>query len=138
MRLCLASIIVILTSALALGPALAQSPMFIVAPPGSIVVDCGGSITTGGTAQQLFKASQIRNGFWVEVGANDSNTDPIYFADGPTTKTPGAGVAGSASLAPSTSSAPGGSFLSPINYPIGVDYYINGATTGDRFKCRVW
>lgn len=115
-------------------------PVVISSPPVSTtaVVNCGGSITTGGTAQPLFTAAQFKQGFFIQIGANDSNTDSLYFSDGTTTVTPGAGVAGSMSIGPSTATAPGGSFTSPLNFPVGVAYFINGATTGDKYKCRVW
>jgi hypothetical protein len=96
--------------------------------------DCSASITTGGTAQQLISAVQNVHGFLLEVGVNDSNTDPIYFSG--TTTTPGAGVAGSFSLNPSTTTSAGGSFASPLNYPVGMAIYVNGATTGDKIKCN--
>lgn len=98
--------------------------------------DCGGSITTGGTAQQAISGAQNVHGFLLQVGVNDSNVDPIYFSD--TTTTPGAGIAGSLSLNSSTSTAAGGSFSTPLNYPTGTAIYVNGATTGDKFKCRYW
>jgi hypothetical protein len=112
--------------------------------PGNVVLsgafatihDCGGSMTTGGTAQIAITAAQNLHGFLLEVGVNDSNTDPLYFSD--TTTTPGAGVAGSLSLNPSSSSVAGGSFTSPLNYPVGTAIYVNMATTGDKFKCRSW
>jgi hypothetical protein len=117
----------------------AHAQSYIGPPPTSWnVVDCGGSIATGGTAQPLFTAAQFKHGFILLVGANDSNTDAIYFSDGSTTTTPGAGVAGSKSVSPSTSTAPGGSFTSPLNFPVGVSYYVNAATTGDKYKCWVW
>lgn len=102
----------------------------------STLLDCGGSITAGGTAQLAISATQNKNGFLLEVGVNDSNTDPIYFSA--TSITPGAGVAGSFSLNPSSTTAAGGSFTSPVSYPKGVNVYVNGATTGDKFKCNVW
>lgn len=105
---------------------------------GTVITNCGGTITAGGQAQQLFTAAQFKHGFLLEIGTNDSNTDPLYFADSTTTTTPGPGVAGSFSIAASSSTLPGGSFSSPLNMPVGVTYYINGATTGDAYKCRVW
>jgi hypothetical protein len=111
---------------------------YVGPPPNAFsLINCGGSISTGGTAQPLFTASQYKHGFIVEVGTNDS-TDSLYFSDGPTTTTPGAGVAGSWSVAPSTTTIPGGSFSSPLNFPVAQAYFINGATTGDKYKCRVW
>lgn len=108
----------------------------ILSGASSTIHDCGGSIATGGTAQQAITSVQYLHGFLLQVGINDSNTDPIYFSD--TTITPGAGVAGSFSLNPSTSISAGGSFSSPSNYPVGSAIYVNGATTGDKFKCRYW
>lgn len=105
---------------------------------GSAVTNCSGTVATGGTAQPLFTAAQYHIGFVVEVGANDSNTDALYFSDGPTTTTPTAGDGKSLSLAPSTATAPGGSFTAPSTFPANVAYFINGATTGDKYKCRVW
>lgn len=112
------------------------SPPWSVTQSGSssTIHDCGGSITTGGTAQQIITSGQFLHGFLIQVGVNDSNTDPLYFSD--TTTTPGAGVAGSFSLNPSTTTTAGGSFSTPLNYPVGNPIYINGATTGDKYKCR--
>lgn len=128
------------------GAALAQTTTWpppagfvaIYPPVGATFVNCGGSIASGGTAQQLFSAAQYKQGFLFEVGANDSNTDALYLSAGPITLTPGAGVAGSFSILASTSTAPGGSLASPLNFPPGQAWFVNGATTGDKFKCYVW
>lgn len=119
-----------------------QTPLPVqVQPPQSSIsgiTNCSGTIGTGGTAQPLFTAAQYKTGFILEIGANDSNIDSLYFSDGATTTTPAAADGKSWSIGPSTSTVPGGSFTSPSNFPVGVAYFINGATTGDKYKCRVW
>lgn len=108
----------------------------IYPPVGNRVTDCGGSITVGGTPQRIITAAQFTQGFIIEIGANDSNTNPFYFSD--SSINPGSGVAGSLSLNPSTATTSGGSFTTPNNYPVQADVWANSASNGDKFKCRVW
>ena len=103
--------------------------------PAFAITDCSGSITTGGVSQSVITVSQFTKGFILEVGQGDSNTDSICFSFTSTNAT--CGNAGVYSLNPSTATAAGGSFSTPNWFPISLNVYIYGATTGDKFKCSV-
>lgn len=123
-------------------PAAAFGQQYINPPPTSVqTTNCSGSIAAANTPQSLFTATQFKRGFWIEIGPGDSNTDSLYFCEagvcnGTTTPAPNDGV--SAAIGPGTATAPGSSFFSSSNYPVGVNYFIAGATIGDKFRCRVW
>lgn len=109
---------------------------FTASGSSSGIHDCSFTIGTPGTAQRIITAAQLQHGFLLEVGVNDSNADPGYFSNAITN--PGAGVAGSLSLNPSTATGAGGSFVSPLNYPVGTDVYFNFVGAGDKAKCQYW
>lgn len=106
----------------------------IYPPVGAAPVNC--SITSAtGSAQRIITAAQYKQGFILQVGANDSNTNPVYFSY--TNTSPTAGASGVFTLNPSTSTTAGGSWTSPNNMPVGVDIWVI-ATAATAFKCLVW
>lgn len=120
-------------------PVGANTPLPVtLSPSGATVstpVDCSVTSATG-AAQKIITAAQNKHGFLLEVGVNDSNTDPAYWSI--TNTTPAAGATGVFSLNPSTSTSAGGSFSTPINFPVGVDVWLFMTTIGDKLKCNVW
>lgn len=98
--------------------------------------DCSGTILSSGQAQLAISAAHLFNGFEFDISAGFSNTDPINISW--TITNPGAGIVGSHSLNPSTATLAGGSFFSPAGFPTGMNIYVNGATSGDKFNCTYW
>lgn len=106
-----------------------------VAPDGSLVTtsggytltDLSGSITLGGTSQQLATANTARKGFAIE----NISTGNIFFNE--------MGAAAVNTQAGSSMTIPPGSlYESPPNGVSTQAININGATTGQAFAARQW
>lgn len=124
------------------GAALAQmgtwpppAGMIAIYPPvGAQAVNCSVTSATG-SATRIITAAQHKQGFVLQVGAGDSNTNPVYFSY--TNTSPTAGGTGVFTLNPSTATTAGGSWVSPNNFPVGVDIWAI-ATAATALKCLVW
>ena len=91
-----------------------------------------GMITTGGTAQVLFRGATPTNGFRIAipVAFNSINTFVCFYSD--TTTTPSATTAGSFPVY-----AGGSDFTQPGEKPAGP-VYLNCPTTGTVFSAKKW
>lgn len=114
----------------ALGIGAATAALRVVQGQG-VYVDRSGSITTGGTAQQLMAANSTRMGWKVQ---NTSTAGPLYFNGSGTASAAGA----SFMLAAATSTTPGGYYESPPGGQTVGAVSIFGATTGQTFAVREW
>ncbi len=83
-----------------------------------------GSITTGGSAQTLFTANNLRVGFWVQ---NLSVAD-LYIRD----FVDATGGAGDIKI------AAGALYETPVNSPVKDNYTIYGGSTGQAFTYKEW
>lgn len=111
------------------GQAFAQTKTVSNVPP----ADCSGTITAGGTAQNVISASNNgRNGF---VIANIDTTEVMWISF---TGTAAAAALGSYPLAPATATtfANLSSFYSSIGYNTALS--VVAATTGHKFTCTRW
>ena len=92
--------------------------------PTSIQTNISGTITTGGTAQTISEAKEVRNGFWIQ----NLSTSPLYFRVG------GTAVQGQ----PCVKLNPGVLYENPVGVcPTGLISII-GPLTGAEFSAREW
>jgi hypothetical protein len=107
-------------------PASATAPIPVINAAGSPAVDGSGTITTGGTAQNLFSGTVPTNGYLV---ANPNASDALWICEGGTAAVNGAG---------SIEIAAGANWNTPSGYkPFGV-VSILGPNTADKFTARRW
>jgi len=110
--------------------------LLILASPAFAVnltpVDCSGTITTGGTAQNAFGTSTGRAGFQI---ANIDTTEVMWISF---TGTAAAAGLGSFPLAPATATtfAQLSSYYSAIGFSTALS--VVAATTGHKFTCTRW
>lgn len=115
------------TSANSIPVVLASDQSAITALPGQIGADGSTSITTGGTAQNLFGGTTPTNGFEV---CNPDPSEDLWISD---SSTAAANGQGSYRVAPA-----GGTYTTPAGYkPIGAVSVI-AATTGHKITARRW
>lgn len=95
-------------------------------------IDCSGTITTGGTAQNAFAANQFVNGFQV---INLDTTEPLWISF---TGVAVAGATGSYPLPAATASTfvGAGSYYSMIGFNKALS--VIAATTSHKFSCTRW
>lgn len=105
-------------------------PIAVTASVSVTPTNCSGSITTGGTAQQLFAASATRHFYQIQ---NDDITRVENLGISEVTATPVVGAAGTWTLSSLT-----GSYTSPLHYVPNTAIFIVGATTGHTFTCVTW
>ena len=111
--------------------------LLLAAPPaqpqvtanGNPVINCSGTITSGGTAQLLLAANGARQFYQIQNLA----TEAIAFSE--FTTTPAVLTNGSWTLSAGSATAAGGSYTSPPGYVPTSAIYIIGTTTGDKFTC---
>ena len=108
-------------------PALAQVKTVNVTP-----VDCSGTITTGGTAQNAFGTATGRAAFQI---ANLDTTEVMWISF---TGTAVAGAVGSYPLAPATATTFAGLSSYYSNYGFNTALSVIAATTGHKFSCTRW
>lgn len=98
----------------------------VVTPNNVTPINCSGTITTGGTAQNAFTAQTTLSGFTVM----NISAEPLWIAFNGTAT---ASTAGSYLLNPS-----GGSYSTPSGFGMNSALSILGATTGSAFTCTRW
>lgn len=110
-----------------LNPTLAQ----IAGQANVTPVNCSGTITTGGTAQNAFGTSANRHGFTiVNLSAN-----PMWIS---MTGTAVVGTEGSFLLAAGSATVQGGSFTAPFGFGMNTALSVVSSGTGDKFSCVWW
>lgn len=94
--------------------------------------DCSGTITTGGTAQNMLAAATNRSGFQVF----NLDTTEVMWISFTGTATPN--TQGSFPLPPAsaTTFAGGGSYYSNVGFNKAIS--VVAATTGHKFSCTNW
>lgn len=110
---------------------LAAALMWLSAAP-AFAMDCSGTITLGGTAQNIFSGPQPRR---IMLMNNSANLMCVGFSGVAATIAGTNCGAGSWALQPGSATLAGGSFVNP------PDMYFNfvsiiSSTTGDRFSCE--
>lgn len=117
-----------------LAPAHAQVPVAIQGERNVKPLDCSGSITTGGTAQNAFAATANLHGFII---SNIDTSEPLWISF---TGTAAAGAAGSfpLSTATPTTFTSAGSFSSPIGFGINTTLSVVATTTSHKYSCVKW
>lgn len=103
-----------------------------VAPAAASPTSVSGTITAGGTAQQLVTASATRRGVMIM----NLSSDPLCYSE--FTVTPVCGAAGTYTLNPATATTAGGSYSTPAGYPQTNAIYIISATTGNKFTAATY
>jgi len=91
------------------------------------VIDCSGTIQTGGTAQQAFGANTNRHGFIIQ---NIDTTETLWISM--------TGVASAGGLGSFYLQSTNGSFTAPTGMGINSALSVVAATTGHKFTCTVW
>lgn len=115
------------TSANSIPVVIASNQTAITALPGQTGADGSTSITTGGTAQNLFSGTTPTNGFEI---CNPDPSEDLWISDSTTAALNGQG---SYRVAPA-----GGTYTTPAGYkPIGV-VSAYAATTGHKITARRW
>lgn len=113
-------------------PVDAQAPT-----PSTNRVGCGGTITSGGAAQQFWPLASPPIGFVFHgFQLQNLSTDPMAFSE--LTATPAVLTNPAFTLNAGTATAAGGSYNSPATYAPAGPIYIIAATTGDKFSCVAW
>lgn len=105
-------------------------------PSNTTPVDCSGTITAGGTAQNAITASSTHHGFILaNIDASSGSGEPLWFS---VTGTAVAGATASYPLsAPTTTTFTGlTSFAAPFGFNGNVS--VIAATTGHKFSCTQW
>jgi hypothetical protein len=98
-----------------------------VASSNVTVTNRSGSITTGGTAQQLMAANTLRKGFWIQ----NISTGDLYISD--------VGTATNNSSTPSSLVIKAGDlYESSFGCVSSAAISILGGTTGQKFVAREW
>lgn len=95
--------------------------------------DCSGTVTSGGTAQNAISASATIHGY--EIVNIDTTAECLNISK---TGTAAANTAGSACLAPATSTTTGGSYNTPLGAGFNTNLSVIAATTGHKFTCTRW
>lgn len=95
-------------------------------------VDCSGTITSGGTAQNAFAAQSTLRGY---VIMNLDTTEGMWISF---TGTAAASTAGSYFLGTASTISGGGSFSSPLGYGQNTALSVVAATTAHKFSCTRW
>lgn len=94
--------------------------------------DCSGTITSGGTAQNIFTSGNVRG---LLLMNNSANLMCVAF-NGTAATIAGTNCgSGSWVLQPGAATTAGGSFSNPVNIVISTVSIIS-STTGDRFSCE--
>lgn len=95
--------------------------------------DCSSTIASGGTAQNAITASATIHGY--EIVNIDTTAECLNISK---TGTAAANTAGSACLAPATSTTTGGSYNTPLGAGFNTNLSVIAATTGHKFTCTRW
>lgn len=93
--------------------------------------DCSGTITAGGTAQNIASSRTLRG----LVIMNIDTTEGMWINFNATAA---ADTAGSYFLGPGSATAAGGSFSAPLGFGYNTNLSIIAATTGHKFTCTRW
>lgn len=112
--------------------AFAQVPTSIQGAGNVRPIDCSGTITSGGTAQNLFSATNNLRGFFI---MNLDTTNMLCIAFNGTAV---CGNSGTYNLAPGSTTSAGGSFSSPLGFGTNIAPSIVAATTGHKYSCTKW
>ncbi len=96
--------------------------------------NCGGTITTGGTAQNAFTAGATKHGFTI---ANIDTTEVMWISF---TTTAAPSDTQSFPLAPATATTFAGlsSYTTPAGFGMNTALSVVAATTGHKFSCTWW
>lgn len=109
-----------------------NSPQAVQGAVNVTPVNCSGTITTGGTAQNAVVASTTRRGLQIQ---NLDTTEGMWISFNGTAA---ANDAGSFFLSAATSSTSGGSYNTPIGFGFNTALSVVAATTGHKFSCTQW
>ncbi len=94
-------------------------------------INCSGTITAGGTAQNAFTAQSGLHGFII---MNLSNNPMGISFNG----TAVLGAAGTYTLNAGSSTTAGGSFSTPLGFGMNTALSVVSATTADAYSCTRW
>lgn len=114
------------------GTAFAQVPTSVQGAGNVRPIDCSGTITAGGAAQNLFTATANLRGFFI---MNLDTTEMLCLAFNGTAV---CSASGTYNLAPGSATSSGGSFSSPLGFGTNVAPSIVAATTGHKYSCTKW
>ena len=105
-------------------PAFANSPTVLIGQGSTNDTDISGSITTGGTAQQIQAATTTRIGFTIQ----NTSTSDLWFSERTSAVT----------ASPSFRLPAGQTYQTPENWSPTGAISIIGSTTGQTFTARTW